>query len=111
MIRKPYLFVLIAVTACITSCTVTPERGVSLELARERKQYYSNVEYSLFVSIPRDRAKHIAGRVEIGFDLLERKDVIIDFREHDSCLHGVMVNNRVSRYRFENGHIMTPIEA
>ncbi len=77
-------------------------------MARERKQYYSNVEYSLFVSIPRDRAKHIAGRVEIGFDLLERKDVIIDFREHDSCLHGVMVNNRVSRYRFENGHIMIP---
>lgn len=108
MTRLLNLFALIAVIACTSGCTVTPEQGVTQELARERKQCYSNVEYSLFVSIPRDRAKHIAGRVEIGFDLLERRDVIIDFREHDSCLHGVMVNNRVSRYRFENGHIMIP---
>ena len=57
-----------------------PEKGVSKELAQQRKANISNVSYDLTFNIPADTKTPVTGKAIITFDLLQKSDVVLDFQ-------------------------------
>ena len=57
-----------------------PEKGVSKELAQQRKANISNVYYDLTFNIPADAKTPVTGKAVITFDLLQKSDVVLDFQ-------------------------------
>ena len=57
-----------------------PEKGVSKELAQQRKANISNVSYDLTFNIPADAKTPVTGKAVIAFDLKEKSDVVLDFQ-------------------------------
>ena len=57
-----------------------PEKGVSKELAQQRKTNISNVSYDLTFNIPADAKTPVTGKAIITFDLLQKSDVVLDFQ-------------------------------
>ena len=55
-----------------------PEKGVSKELAQQRKANITNVSYDLTFNIPADAKTPVTGKAVIAFDLLEKSDVVLD---------------------------------
>ncbi|HOZ13831.1 MAG TPA: M1 family aminopeptidase [Tenuifilaceae bacterium] len=90
------------------SCSKTPELGVSKELAAIRRENISNIDYSIYMSVPSHVESNIPSRVEISFELKKRQRVVLDYRMNDSSLKSVTVNSRVYNTKPENGHIVIP---
>jgi aminopeptidase N len=107
MKRKSTLFALIGLLF-LNACKEKVEYGVSQQLANLRKQNISNIEYSIYFDIPESETTAIPGRVELTFELAERINLPIDFRNADSCLLNISVNYRQLRTRIVNGHIVIP---
>ena len=57
-----------------------PEKGVSKELAQQRKANISNVSYDLTFNIPADAKTPLSGKAVISFNLKEKSDVVFDFQ-------------------------------
>lgn len=91
-----------------TGCSKSPEFGVSRELATERKNNLSNIEYAIYLSVPSSKSDSVPGRVEMSFELKERQRVIVDYRLSDSSLLSITINSRVFSTKPENGHIIIP---
>lgn len=107
------LFSVKSITVAIVSllainCSKTPELGVSKELAAIRKENISNIDYSIYTSVPSQVESKIPSRVEISFELKKRQRVILDYRMNDSSLMSITVNSRVYNTKPENGHIVIP---
>ena len=66
--------------------------GVGLELARFRKEHFSDVRYNLFFSIPESRDEAIRGKVELSLRLDEKQPLIIDFRGEQEQVTSVTLN-------------------
>lgn len=92
----------------LSSCSRSPEIGVSRELAALRKQNISQVEYVLYLSIPGLKDSPVPSRTEISFEVKEKQKVALDFRFSDSCLVSITVNSRVYSTKPKNGHIIIP---
>ena len=90
------------------SCSKAPELGVSKELAAIRKENISNINYSIYISVPSNMESKIPSRVEISFELKKLQRVVLDYRMNDSSLKSVTVNSRVYNTKPENGHIAIP---
>ena len=97
---------IILVFSIFIGCKKSPDLGVSLKLAKDRKDLISNISYTLHFQIPKNKQSKIEGNVDIRFNLKKKKDVIIDFRENDENIHSVSVQGKPSDYEFENGHII-----
>lgn len=83
--------------------------GVSLSLAKLRKEQIREVNYSIRLNIPKDSVAPIKAYEEISFVLRhQRHDLVIDFRESADHLKNVSVNGKVVRYAFEKEHIIIP---
>lgn len=103
------LLLLTCITGCVISgCKVSPENGVAIQLAKDRKELISNVEYTLHFSIPESKSMKIGGKVDISFCSKEKRVVVIDFREEESNVLSVNIDGRSVSYRFESGHIIIP---
>ena len=79
---KNYRLFLIA-TLCLFVLGISaqvPEKGVSKELAQQRKANISNVSYDLTFNIPADAKTAVTGKAIITFDLLQKNDVVFDFQ-------------------------------
>ena len=102
----------IAITALLFlllgSCKEKVELGVSQQLANQRKQTISNIEYNIYLDIPENVNAPIPGRVELAFELTELYNLPIDFRIADSCLLNLTVNYRQLNIRVNNGHLIIP---
>jgi aminopeptidase N len=107
MKRKSTLFALIGLLF-LFACKEKVEYGVSQQLANLRKQNISNIEYSVYLDIPESETAAIPARVELTFELAERINLPMDFRNADSSLLNISVNYRQLRTRIENGHILIP---
>ena len=82
-----------------------PEKGVSKELAQQRKANISNVSYDLTFNIPADAKTPVTGKAVIAFDLLEKKDVVLDFQGGFSGT--CTVNNKKKRQAtYKHEHIL-----
>ena len=57
-----------------------PEKGVSKELAQQRKANISKVVYDLTFNIPAEAKTPVTGKAIITFDLLQKSDVVFDFQ-------------------------------
>lgn len=92
----------------LLACKEKIEPGVSQQLASKRKQTISNIEYNIYIDIPASEDAPVPGRVELIFELTERYNLPIDFRNADSCLLNVTVNYRQISARVNNGHFIIP---
>ncbi len=100
--------ILLLTSIILSSCTKSPENGVSLQLAKERKELITGVSYSLHFFIPASKAEKVKGKVDIVFNAMERKDIVLDFRVDESNIKAVSIDGDEIRYRFGNGHIIIP---
>jgi aminopeptidase N len=103
-----YCFIVILISSALSGCKKQHENGVSLQLAKERKEIISNIEYSLYFSIPGNRSEKITGKAEIVFSANKRSEIVIDFRENESNIKTVQIDNSSIDYQFDNGHIIVP---
>ena len=86
MIKQLFSFKSITVALVLLlaiSCSKTPELGVSKELAAIRKKNISNIDYSIYMSVPSHMESKIPSRVEISFELKKRQRVVLDYRMND----------------------------
>lgn len=82
------------------------EKGVSLALANHRAQNISDVEYSLFFSLPKEREKQVDGQVEISFSAKKKSTLIIDFTGSQDQIKEVKLNGEPTEYSLINQHIV-----
>lgn len=85
-----------------------PEPGVSLQLARERKEAISGLGYELFFNLPEDPKAPIRATQTIRFNLETPRQIVLDFKEDPAFVTLVQVNGRTAQYRFTNEHIVLP---
>ncbi|RPH26077.1 MAG: peptidase M1 [Bacteroidales bacterium] len=102
-----YSIIILALFATV-GCEKSVEKGVSLQLAQDRKANVSGIEYSLHFVIPKSKVEKITGRIDINFSLQKKDAAIIDFREDSTKIVSVSNENGAIEYRFENGHIIIP---
>ena len=82
-----------------------PEKGVSKELAQQRKGNISNVSYDLTFNIPADAKTPVTGKAIIAFDLSQKSDVVLDFQGGFSGT--CTVNNKKKRQAtYKHEHIV-----
>jgi aminopeptidase N len=105
--------VMIAVGACADTPPPVPAEaveGVSLDLARVRKATIADPHYELHLSIPRERAAAVRGRVRVLFTWMdvEARPVVLDFREPESRVREVRVNGEAIPLLTSANHIVIP---
>ena len=116
MARKVMAFVVAMLALCSCNIGTTDKNalydiGVSIELAKERSESIKNLEYSLQMCIPENKDSAVCGRIDIGFSVKCPQEIIIDFREGEESVLGVLVNERTTDYEVRNEHIIIPAEA
>jgi len=106
--RKHLFFALIIILiACQSSESVELSKGVSIELAKHRKEQLSDITYNLSFDIPADRSTAINGVITISFDLNEvSQDLQIDFKEDRDHLISISANSTDININFTNEHIL-----
>ena len=81
------------------------EKGISKELADQRKSNISNVAYNLSFNIPSDVKTPVTGKVFISFDLQEKTDVTLDFKGGFSG-NCTINNKKKCSASYKNEHIV-----
>lgn len=91
-------------------------KGVSKELADQRKANISNVIYDLTFNIPANLKDKVTGKNIITFDLAEKKDVILDFQGDFNGNVTVITKKGKKEKRksfvatYQNEHIIIPMK-
>lgn len=83
--------------------------GVSKELAVYRKVAISDLKYKLEFHLPAQKDEAVKGKAKISFHLSKPDQIIMDFREDGEKIKRIVVNGRLSAYRFEKEHIVIPV--
>ncbi|MFA7200840.1 MAG: aminopeptidase, partial [Bacteroidales bacterium] len=68
--------------------------GVSLQLARERKEHIAEVHYTLFFKLPAEFREPVEARQTITFRLEKPRQIILDFTGEESNIHAVNINGQ-----------------
>ena len=99
-----FLFCLLAMNLPAQSL----EKGVSKELAEQRKASISNVAYNLTFNIPASKKDKVTGKAVISFSLKDKEDVVLDFQ---GKLQGnVLVGKKKRKVSTKNEHIIVPMK-
>lgn len=99
---------IIFLASCIESAPPV-EPGVSLELARHRKEMITDLRYELLFQIPAEQDSTIHGGLQISVILNDASaDLQLDFREDRDHLKELVVNDTDIPIRFESEHIIIP---
>ena len=102
---KFVIFIIAALAAGLVSCgSEKTEKGVSLELAQQRKKQISNLRYELHFDIP--ASDTITGSETVRFDYNGHGDVVMDFRQPESAVKSLTVNGQPDAWRHEPEHIV-----
>ena len=82
------------------------QKGVSQELADQRKANISNVVYDLTFNVPADAKTPVTGKAVITFDIQNKEDVVLDFQGgfSGSCL----INKKKRSASQQKEHIVLP---
>ena len=105
---KKYRFLLLSVLCfmALDICSQTPEKGVSKELAAQRKANISNVNYDLTFNIPAGQREKVSGLAVVSFNLKSKADVVLDFQ---GKIDGeVYVEKKKRKVSTKNNHIIVP---
>ncbi|HQB24122.1 MAG TPA: hypothetical protein PL119_06700, partial [Bacteroidales bacterium] len=68
--------------------------GVSLQLARERKEHIAEVHYTLFFNLPAEPREPVEARETITFCLEKPRQVVLDFTGEESDIYTVTINGQ-----------------
>ena len=86
---------------------LTVEKGISLELAKYRKQQIVDVVYNLHFKIPKEKAASIDAKLEVYFTVNDLKnDVYLDFNEEASKLKLIKINGETSVINHQKEHVI-----
>ena len=79
---KIYRFLLMLALCFVfmSICAQDVEKGVSEELARQRKASISNISYNLTFNIPAEPKDEVTGKAIVTFNLKYKEDVVLDFQ-------------------------------
>lgn len=83
------------------------DAGVSHSLAQLRKESISNVNYSLYFSVPECKDSAIYGNASISFEVDTPREIVFDFSEEQN-VNAVSVNGNRAEYNIHNEHIIIP---
>jgi aminopeptidase N len=102
-----YLLIIFLSFSCGGSIKKMLEPGVSIELAKYRKKFISDIQYNLFISIPAERDSAVTGRIVIDFHQSRaQRGVVLDFRGGEENIHMLRVNGSPEPYQYLNEHII-----
>lgn len=98
------------ITSCIVSDDKIFEDGVNIKLAKLRETQLNNIKYYLSLNIPDKTDENVLGTETIIFDFknIDNLPLLLDFRNPESYIKKVEVNNSDLKYKFENEHIIIP---
>ena len=101
--------VIISFVLCLMALSISAQslqKGVSKELAEQRKANISNVFYDLTFNVPGDVKTPITGKAVISFDLKAKADVVLDFQGgfSGSC----QINKKKRSASKQKEHIVLP---
>jgi aminopeptidase N len=105
---KKYRFLLLLALCLVTFCinAQTAKKGVSEELAAQRKACISNVRYDLSFNIPASQRDKVTGTAVVSFNLKNKEDVVLDFK---GKINGdVLVGKKKRKVSTKNDHITVP---
>ncbi|HYW95775.1 MAG TPA: M1 family aminopeptidase [Bacteroidales bacterium] len=108
------LLLLAAITIINESCIhetggSMPQKGVSKELARERKAVTGDVEYSLNFTIPASVEERIKGENLISISLRQvPQQVVFDFKGSPEDIRQVTMAGKPVKWQFASEHIVLP---
>ena len=109
-----YSVMILLLTGLISGCGEQDKLlvpGVSLELAKHRKERISNVQYQLRFDIPSTKSEPIPGENRLIFDLKENdSDLFIDFNVAEPIVESVTVNGESIEVSLESEKIIVPRE-
>lgn len=101
-----YLLLLLFASAC-QSPKSSIEKGVSQELARQRKATISNVQYNLSFTIPAQLSEKVTGSETITFDLNStNSDLQLDFKGDTTAKYSISANGSEFETIIKNGHLV-----
>ena len=84
------------------------EKGVSEQLATQRSQNISDINYDLTFNIPADQNTPVSGKAIIYFILQEQAEVVLDFQgELTEAIH---LNGKNRKIHVQNEHIVLPMK-
>ena len=102
------LLLLALCPVCMSVCAQKVEKGVSKELADQRKACISNVRYDLTFNIPAGQRDKVTGMAVVSFNLKKKEDVVLDFQ---GKLNGnVYVGKKKRKIPTKNDHIIIIID-
>ena len=84
------------------------DKGVSKELAEQRKATISDVTYDLTFNIPAEQKSKVTGKAVINFNLKAKVDVILDFQ--GKLTGNVYVGKKKRSVSQKNEHIIVPMK-
>ncbi|ROI04989.1 aminopeptidase [Chryseobacterium sp. G0240] len=104
------LFFIIFNSGCDAQMKALPkiESGVSYELAQQRKNLLSEIQYELNLKIPENKSEKISGTEALTFNYKKQNEapLQIDFKEESSSLISVSVNGQMLQPVLEKEHII-----
>ena len=102
-----YTFTLALLLAACAPAKLPVEKGVTEELARERKSVVSNIIYDLSFSIPAGLTEPVQGATTIQLELKNAQhDLQLDFKGDSTKKYEVSVNAKISEIAIRNGHLV-----
>lgn len=105
MKKQLFFIILLGVVELLAGCRPEgkePETGVSIGLARQRKQDISNLQYRLKFRIPENKQEEVIGKVQITLKQEKVQPVVLDFREDPHKVKQLKVNGRPDSIRISN---------
>ena len=105
--RLILLMLLLTTLFCCQKKQYPIEKGVSQELARQRKATVSNIRYDLNFAIPALISERIIGSETITFDLNSaNSDLQLDFKGDTTAKYAITANGRQLETILQNGHLV-----
>ena len=81
--------------------------GISLDLARYRKQQVANVVYNLSFKIPQNKSEPIAAQLDLDLQIKNiEQPLYLDFNEESSHLKSVLVNDTQITINHQKEHVI-----
>ncbi|WP_296702597.1 M1 family aminopeptidase [Algoriphagus sp.] len=109
----PFLILLIIFTSCSKSVSDDHfyDPGISLELAKFRKEQISDIHYTLNFSIPKSKNEAIQSILKLTLEISNLDHpLILDFNEKSENIKSISVNSKNTLVKHEKEHIIIDIE-
>jgi len=105
----PFLFLILILSSCTTTFSEDHfyDPGISLELAKFRKQQISDIHYTLGFSIPKNKNEEINSYIKVDLTVSNLEHpIILDFNEKSENIKSIHVNGKPTEINHEQEHII-----